>query len=237
MQSLTHGCNRRLNLENQPSNPKKQTWRECPSAWFVSGRGCWAGSAVLAVLHLSCLLWEQHLLILLHTVPTNASPAATEILTGSVAPQLVSKVDFVTVSKAAPAAGGLTASVPAVCSGQFAGTMGCGWTVPAKSLATCPSTGCPGRCATRKWVGWGGFLMQDMTCAVQVCLSFTVPFTGEELFVSCQCCLPWGVFFSSPFAIFTACFPCFPSCICKAASNKALADNLILKHKESCSFH
>lgn len=79
--------------------------------------------------------------------------------------------------------------------------------------------------------------MQDMTCAVQVCLSLTVPFTEEELFVSWQWCFPWGVFFPSPFAIFTACFPCFPSCICKAASNKALADNLILKHNESCSFH
>lgn len=36
--------------------------------------------------------------------------------------------------------------------------------------------------------------MQDMTWAVQVCLSLTVPFTDEELFVSCQCCFPWGVF-------------------------------------------
>lgn len=42
--------------------------------------------------------------------------------------------------------------------------------------------------------GKGGFLMQDMTCAVQVCLTLTVPFTDEELFVSCQCCFPWGIF-------------------------------------------
>lgn len=46
--------------------------------------------------------------------------------------------------------------------------------------------------------------------------------------------LPLGHFFPSPLAIFTA---CFPSCICKAASNKALADNLISKHNQSCSFH
>lgn len=65
----------------------------------MSSRGCWAGSAVPAVLHLPPLLWEQHLIILLQIVPTNASPAANEILTRSVGPQLVSKVGFVTVTK------------------------------------------------------------------------------------------------------------------------------------------
>lgn len=40
-------------------------------------------------------------------------------------------------------------------------------------------------------------------------------------------------FFPSPFTIFTV---CFPSCVCKAASNKALADNVILQHNQSRSF-
>lgn len=205
----------------------------------MSRRGCWAGSAVLAVLHLSPLLWEQHLIILLHIVPTNASPAATEILTGSVAPQFVFKVGFVTVSKAAPAAGGLTASVPAVGSGQFAGNLGYGWTVPcpAKVPGTLPQHWLPWEVQNTQVSGARGVLNagHDLCCASLSQSYCALHWRGALCLLPVL--LPLGHLFPSPFAIFTACFPCFPSCICKAASNKALADNLILKHNESCSFH
>lgn len=90
-----------------------------------------------------------------------------------------------------------------------------------------------------KRAGRGGFLRQDVMlfdlCHSHLPLFLLLcPLLTRSSWSPAPAPLPLGRFFPSPFTIFTA---CFPSCICKAASNKALADNLILQHNQSRSFH